>query len=116
MDGGLAAADVDEFLRGLDEWRAAAPANRLRPSGVAIRALAHSGYLDAIDEPLERFTTLVQGLDSDRARRGLAEIHGTLARVASRLGRSRVIGTTRSSRRATVAAHMARPGDRVALC
>ena len=81
MDGGLAAADVDEFLMGLDEWRAAPTANRLRAEGVAIRALAHNGYLEAIDEPLERFTTLVQGLDSDRARRWLAEIHGTVARA-----------------------------------
>jgi hypothetical protein len=80
MDGGLAAADLDEFLRGIDEWRAAPPANRLRAEYVAIRALAHSGYLGAIDEPLDRFTRFVQQLDSNRARRWLAEIHGTVAR------------------------------------
>jgi hypothetical protein len=81
MDGGLAAADVDEFLRGLDEWRAAPTVSRLRAETVAIRALAHGGHLDAIDEPLDRFTRFVQELDSDRARRWLAEIYGTVART-----------------------------------
>jgi hypothetical protein len=81
MDGGLAAADVDEFLRGLDEWRAAPPVNRFLAEVVAIRTLAHNGHLDAIAEPLDRLTAFVAQLHSPRALRWLAEINGTVART-----------------------------------
>jgi hypothetical protein len=48
---------------------------------LAIRALAHNGYLDEIEEPLARFTAFVADLHSNRARRWLAELHGTVART-----------------------------------
>ena len=81
MDGGLAAADVDEFLGGLDEWRAAPPVNRFLAEVVAIRTLAHNGHLEAIEEPLDRLTAFVAELHSPRALRWLAELHGTVART-----------------------------------
>ncbi|MEP6658304.1 MAG: adenylate/guanylate cyclase domain-containing protein, partial [Acidimicrobiales bacterium] len=80
-DGGLAAADIDEFLGGLDEWRAAPPVNRFLAEVAAIRSLAHNGHLDAIAEPLDRLTAFVAQLHSPRARRWLAELNGTAART-----------------------------------
>ena len=71
----------NEGLCSLDDWRASAPANRFTAEVVALRALAQSGHLDALDEPLDRFSEFVGGLDSKGASCWLAEIHGTVARM-----------------------------------
>jgi hypothetical protein len=81
MDGGLSAEDVDEFLDSLDAWRAGPSATRFFAEAMAIRALAHNGYLDVVEEPLARFTAFVAELHSNRALRWLAELHGTVARI-----------------------------------
>jgi predicted ATPase/class 3 adenylate cyclase len=80
-DGGLPAEDVDEFLRHLDRWTTAPDVNRYFAEWMAIRALAHSGHLSRIDEPLNRFAEFVARLNSKVASRGLAELRGTVARV-----------------------------------
>jgi len=80
-DGGLPAADVDEFLDSLERWLAAPPASRFYAEWSAIRALAHNGHLDLIDEPLDRLTAFVAELHSNRAIRALEELHGTVARM-----------------------------------
>ena len=112
MDGGLAAADVDEFLRGLDEWRAAPTANRFRAEVVAIRALAHSGYLDAIDEPLDRFTASSSSTATAHAAGSPRSTARWPERVAIGSSRSLVRQSRQGRRRP--AAHLARPGGRVA--
>ncbi len=77
--GGLAEGDVGEFLASLDHWISAPPLTRYFAEWCAIRALAHSGHLDHIDDPLSRFTEFVSGLRSDRASRELAELRGVVA-------------------------------------
>jgi predicted ATPase/class 3 adenylate cyclase len=79
-DGGLDAADVDEFLVHLERWVSAPAANRYYAEWFAIRALAHNGHLSRVDEPLKRFATFVAGLHSNRAASGLADLHGVVAR------------------------------------
>jgi hypothetical protein len=78
--GGLAAADVGEFLASLERWDSAAPLNRYLAEWGAIRAVAQNGYLDLLEQPLNRFTAFVTELHSGRAMRGLAELHGFVAR------------------------------------
>ena len=80
-DGGLAAADVDEFLVGLDRWSSAPAVNRYHAEWFAIRSLAHNGHLSHIDQPLSRFADFVAGLHSKHASRGLAEVYGVVARM-----------------------------------
>ena len=80
-DGGLAAADLDEFLVSLDRWTSAPAVNRYHAEWFAIRSLAHNGHLSHIDKPLSRFTEFVAGLHSNHASRGLAELHGVVARA-----------------------------------
>ena len=81
FDGGLAAADVGEFLASLERWDSAAPLNRYLAEWSAIRSLANNGHLDVLDQQLNRFTAFVTELHSGRAMRGLAELHGFVARV-----------------------------------
>jgi predicted ATPase len=81
MDSGVDAADVGEFLDSLDDWRASTPSNRFFAESVAMRTLAQSGHLDALDEPLARFSAFVGELGSTVASSWLAEIHGTVARM-----------------------------------
>ncbi len=81
MDGGVAEADITEFLDSLDDWRASTSAHRFLAEVVALRARAQSGHLDALDEPLDRFSAFVGGLDSVGASCWLAELYGTVARM-----------------------------------
>lgn len=80
-DGGLAAADVDEFITSLDRWFSASPVNRYYAEWFTIRALAHNGHLSYVDPLLSRFSDFVAGLHSDRASLGVAELHGVVARA-----------------------------------
>ena len=80
-DGGLAAGDVDEFLDSLDRWLAAPPASRLLAEWSAVRALAHSGHLDRVEQPLSRLTNFATDLHSANANRFTDELHGTVARM-----------------------------------
>jgi predicted ATPase/class 3 adenylate cyclase len=80
-DGGLEAADVEEFLACLDRWVSAPTVNRFYAEWFAIRSLVHNGHLSQIDGPMSRFTAFVAGLDSKHASRGLAELHGVVARA-----------------------------------
>ena len=82
-DAGLAAVDVDEFLASLDHWIAAPTLTRYFAQGSAIRALAHNDHLAHTDQQLSRLTSIVAGLDSRRASRGLAEIRGVVAMARS---------------------------------
>jgi hypothetical protein len=79
-DGGLAAADVGEFLASVERWDTAAPPNRYLAEWCAIRSLVTNGHLDVLEQPLNRFTAFVTELHSGRAMRGLAELHGFVAR------------------------------------
>ena len=79
-DGGLAIADVDEFITSLDRWASAPAVNRYHAQWFTIRALAHNGHLSYVDPLLSRFSDFVAGLHSGRASLGVAELHGVVAR------------------------------------
>ncbi len=81
IDGGLAAADVDEFLGSFDRWLAAPPASRVVAEWGVVRALAHSGHLDRVDDPLSRLTAFVGELHSAGVTRMIDDLHGTVARM-----------------------------------
>ena len=80
-DGGLAAADVDEFIASLERWKPAPAVNRYYAEWFTIRALAHNGHLSYVDPLLSRFSDFVAGLHSNRASLGVAELHGVVARA-----------------------------------
>jgi predicted ATPase/class 3 adenylate cyclase len=80
-NGGLSASDVEEFIGSLEQWRSAAPANRFLAEWAAIRALAHGGHLEALEEPLRRLAALTPELHSDFATRSLDDLYGTVART-----------------------------------
>jgi predicted ATPase/class 3 adenylate cyclase len=80
-DGGLSTSDVDEFIGSLERWSGAAPVSRFVAGWWAVRALAHSGHLEALDEPIRRLAELTPGLHSDRATRLLHDLYGTVARL-----------------------------------
>jgi predicted ATPase len=78
-DGGLVAADVDEFVASLDHLVSAPVLTRFYAEWFAIRALAHSGHLDHAEQRLTRIIPFVADLDSRYASRLVAEIHGVMA-------------------------------------
>jgi predicted ATPase len=78
-NGGLASADVDEFVASLDRWVSAPARSRLDAEWFAIRALARSDQLDRAEQQLARLAPFVAGLDSRQAARMLAELHGVIA-------------------------------------
>jgi predicted ATPase len=77
--GVLDAADVDEFLASLDRWSSTPPINRYAAERHALRALALSGHLERIEEPLRGFSKFVGELHSELASRELAELHAVIA-------------------------------------
>ncbi|HSB86548.1 MAG TPA: hypothetical protein VLD86_09570, partial [Ilumatobacteraceae bacterium] len=79
-DGGLAAADVGEFVASLERWRSAPPVNRYYAEYFMIRSLAHNRHLAHVGQPLERFAAFVAQLHSNQASRGLAELYGVVSR------------------------------------
>jgi predicted ATPase len=78
-DGGLEAADVDEFVVSLDHWSSAPVLTRFYAEWFAVRALAHAGHLDHAEQQLDRLTPFVARLDSRHASRLLADLHGVVA-------------------------------------
>jgi predicted ATPase len=80
-DGGLAVADVAEFIDSLERWTSAPAVNRYYAEWFAIRALAHNGHLSYVDPLLSRFSDFVAGLHSNLASLGVAELHGVVARA-----------------------------------
>jgi hypothetical protein len=79
-EGGLTAADVDEFVASFDCWTAAPPVTRFAAEWDLIRSLANSGHVAVAERQLATFTPFVIGLDSRNAVRRLAELNGTVAR------------------------------------
>lgn len=78
-DGGLDAADVDEYIASLDRWDSAPDSTRYIALWGAVRALAHNGFTDQVDEPLRKLTAFVETLHSAYANRGVLELHGAVA-------------------------------------
>lgn len=78
-DGGLADADVDEFVASLDHWISTPVLTRYYAEWSAIRALAYNGHVDHAEQLLIRFTPFVADLDSRLASQRLAELHGVMA-------------------------------------
>ncbi len=78
-DGGLVAADVDEFVASLDHWITAPVLTRFYAEWCAIRALANNGHLDHAEQQLAKLTPLSNDFDSRHASQRLAELHGTIA-------------------------------------
>ncbi len=81
VDGGLAGADVDEFLSSVDRWLDAPPVTRAMVEWCAVRSLAASGHLDRVDGPLSRLSALVDEMDSAGLARMVDELRGTVARI-----------------------------------
>lgn len=81
VDGGLAEADVDEYLGSVDQWLAAPPATSVMAQWIFVRSLANSGHLDLVDEPLSRLAALIPELHSVELARMVDEVHGTVARI-----------------------------------
>jgi predicted ATPase len=80
-DGGLADADVDEFLIRVDRWLDAPPMTRAVMDWSVVRSLVGSGHMTRIDGPLSRLSALADDLDSPWWRRGVDELRGTIARI-----------------------------------
>jgi predicted ATPase len=78
-NGGLTAADVDEFVASLDHWDSAPTLTRFYAQWTAIRALANNGHRERAEQQLSRFTPFVSNLDSRQASRLLADLHGNNA-------------------------------------
>ena len=68
-NGGLTAADVDEFVASLDHWDSAPTLTRFYAQWTAIRALANNGHREHAEQQLSRFTPFVTDLDSRQASR-----------------------------------------------
>jgi len=81
MDGGLAAADVEEYLDSLDHWVTAPPVVRFVAEWAAIRTLIHNGHVELAEQRLSHITTLATELQSARAARFVDELHGAIART-----------------------------------
>ena len=80
----LAAASVsyeeaEELLSSLDQLADAPPVVRYMGEWATIRCLIFSGHFHLVDEPLTRFEQLVEELDSENAKGGIAELRGHLA-------------------------------------
>jgi predicted ATPase/class 3 adenylate cyclase len=80
----LAAASVsyeeaEELLASLDQLADAPPVVRYMGQWATIRCLIFSGHFHLVDEPLTRFEQLVEELDSENAKGGIAELRGHLA-------------------------------------
>lgn len=78
-EGGLNAANVEEFMASLDHWDSAPTVTRFYAQWMAIRALAYNGHLEHAEQLLSRFTPFVTDLDSRQASRLLADLHATTA-------------------------------------
>jgi predicted ATPase len=78
-DGGLIAADVEEFVASLDHWSSAPTLTRFHAEWMAIRALANNGHFEDAEQLLSRFTPFVVSLHSRQASRLLADLRGTIA-------------------------------------
>jgi predicted ATPase len=78
-DGGLIAADVDEFVASLDHWRSAPTVPRFYAEWLVIRSLANNGHLERAEQQLSRFAPFVTDLHSRHATRLVAELHGAIA-------------------------------------
>jgi predicted ATPase len=78
-DGDLGADDIDEFVSSLSRWSSAPPVNNYVAQRHAIRALVSDGFLDRAETLLGDFSTFVGNLDSELARRELAELRGVAA-------------------------------------
>ena len=78
-DGGLLAADVDEFVSSLDHWLFAPTVTRFYAEWFVIRTLAHNGHFAHAEQQLNSFTPFVTDLDSRQASRLVAELHGAIA-------------------------------------
>ena len=78
-EGGLADADVEEFVASLGRWGSAPAMSRFFAVYDAIRALAYNGHLDRAEQQLSNFAPFVADLDSRRASRLLAELQGVMA-------------------------------------
>lgn len=80
-NGGVAEADVDEYLASVDRWLAAPSATRALAEWCFVRSLANSGHLNLVDEPLSRFAALVAELHSAGMSRMVDDLRGTVARI-----------------------------------
>ena len=78
-NGGLAAADVEEFVASVDHWISAPALTRFYAEWLAIRALVYNGHVDHAEQLLSRFTSFVADLNSRHAAQQLAELHGVMA-------------------------------------
>jgi predicted ATPase len=80
-NGGVAAADVDEFVESLQPWLVAPTSSRVFAHCSVVRALAQSGHLDAAERLLDDLAEFTAGLDSVAAARLVAGLRGTVARM-----------------------------------
>jgi predicted ATPase len=80
-DGGLRAEDVDEFVASVSRWDAAPTVTRFFAGWLAIRALAYNHHGERAAQLLETFDPYTASLQSRRAARLAAELHGVLAMV-----------------------------------
>jgi predicted ATPase/class 3 adenylate cyclase len=79
INGGLDAADVDEFVASLDHWITAPTVTRFYAEWMVIRALANNGHFEHAERQLSRFTPFATDLDSRQALRLIADLHGSIA-------------------------------------